>query len=1226
MSVSNPQVAVQVDGSSVAMANASAADAQAFFFELQANGTYRLRSAADESLFLTADSLSYRGAVSARVADSSKAQNWILERQSDGTWHVLSAANTDFMLDTNGSTTAAGASCIMWANNNGATQKWTLEASDAQSTSVGEGGSGSGSSSGSEGGSEGSSGSEGGSAVTPDPDPDPDPAESSLPDSSDGTLYRIVNVANPNLCVQFNGSVARGTGAIVSTFSDTNRQYFSITRDGTTWVIRSAANDGVVLASASNTWRGAVQGAASGSSAGIWRIEETSDEGEFHILNGADSPWMLDVNGAYPLSGAACIMWRDNGGDTQVWTFEEVEGTGTGQGASGASEQVSLPAGFPSSADGTLYRIVSVSNPSVAVQANSDLANGGSVSMAAISDSSSQLFRFAFADDGTYTIESAAYDGMFLTPGSLMVNGDVFVMSTASGANRSWRLELSGSGRFHILSAANGELMLDTSGATTAAGARVIMWTNNNGNTQRWTLQAVEAPAAQTNPDPGASTDPGTSDEPGTSTDPGTSDEPVVTNLSLYRIVNVANPAVAVQISGSSPKTGASVAVAAKSTSATQLFTLGEAADGTVYLRSFYNPSLLLTANSLSVRGAVGVSASDDAKAQRWTLQKLSDGTYHIVSAANATYMLDTNGAYPNAGAACIMWFDNGGSTQKWKLETVDASTVTGALSRPVSDTTAYRIVSVSNPSVVVQAANDDPDAGAAANIAVPDGWANQAFTFELQPDGTYRIRCVANSDLLLTADTLSVRGSVSLRELSASRAQRWIIDVCADGTYHLLSADDPGFMLDTSGATTAAGAECIMWFDNGGSTQKWTFEKVDTESLSFAAPATPVTPVTPVEPADPVYVYQDMYDISIPDMIRYQKSNGWYNAATQANDLVYAVNPENFSPEDDRFYQFLRLDTGYSGVTAEELDAFIASTASGRSGKLAGMGYAFVKAAQTYGINEVYLLAHAIHESGWGTSTLAKGYAYDGSTKVLGEYYPAGTYYNFYGIGAVDSGPLSGGRALAVSQGWDSPEAAILGAAEWIADRYTFSSRNNSYMAQNTLYEMRWHSQFSDAYERRSGHQYATGTSWAYRIADIMAECYDSCDKTPLAAQYLIPVYSPAVHWRNADDWRDPDGYVMQWSELVTYSYDQIDELTDEELFIARTEMFYCHGYDYNGEDGALDDPELQAYFEAKTWPRELTGVEWSADELANLRTIEQLEAERGSEYAERGYHLSDI
>ena len=737
VSVSNPNVAVQVDGSQVGMAAKADSDAQRFRFDLQADGTYRLSGVVNPDLFLTADSLSFRGAVTAVPGNASKAQNWILERQADGTWHLLSSSNSYYMLDTSGATTAVGASCIMWGNNNGATQKWTLGAASSASSGSSSGSSTSGSSSGSTA-----------------------PA-SNLPDSSNGTLYRIVNVANPNVAVQYEGSVASGVKAVVASIANTNRQYFSITLENGSYVIRSAVDNSVVLASAKNDFRGAVRGeTASGSAMQTWKIEPAGSGNRFHIVSGANSTWMLDTNGSYPVSGAACIMWADNGGTTQMWTFQAVS-------AESASTPTTVPSGYPDSSNGTLYRIVSVSNPRVSVQANHDLANGGSVSMAATSSSDSQLFRFEFADDGTYRIVSVGNPGMYLTPGSFMVNGDVFTMAEGNGKSQRWTLEDTGNGQYHIICADDPSLMLDTSGSTTQAGARVIMWYDNGGKTQKWTIQAVSSSGSSS-----SSSSPSSSSTSGNSgnSSAGTMGTSVVGAGTIYRIVNVANPNVAVQINGSSPSSGASVSVAAKSTSALQLFTVGEDDNGTIYLRSVYNPALVLTANSLSVRGSVNAYYSTSGKAQTWVLKQLSDGTYHIVSASNSTYMLDTNGSYPNAGASCIMWFDNGGDTQKWTLEEVDASSVTGALSLPATDGTAYRITSVSNAGVVAQLDDDAPAAGEAANMAAPDNGANQAFTFELQPDGTYVIRNLANQGLLLTADSLTVRGGVSGQAASSSR------------------------------------------------------------------------------------------------------------------------------------------------------------------------------------------------------------------------------------------------------------------------------------------------------------------------------------------------------------------------------------------------------------------------------------------------------------------------
>ena len=210
-------------------------------------------------------------------------------------------------------------------------------------------------------------------------------------------------------------------------------------------------------------------------------------------------------------------------------------------------------------------------------------------------------------------------------------------------------------------------------------------------------------------------------------------------------------------------------------------------------------------------------------------------------------------------------------------------------------------------------------------------------------------------------------------------------------------------------------------------------------------------------------------YDISLDEMVA---------SETRKTGVDYRqyLDPDNFTPFDQEFYQFAIVSEGYSGkVTAAQLDAYIDSTASGRSGVLRGAGQYFINAAQAYNVNEVYLLSHAILESGWGTSLLARGQVegYEG-------------YYNFFGIGAYDADPLNGGAALAKQRGWDSVEKAILGAAQWISSGYL----HDEPFAQNTLYKMKW-----DIYNAMKHdnpwHQYATDPTWQLKIARIMATLY---------------------------------------------------------------------------------------------------------------------------------------
>ena len=135
---------------------------------------------------------------------------------------------------------------------------------------------------------------------------------------------------------------------------------------------------------------------------------------------------------------------------------------------------------------------------------------------------------------------------------------------------------------------------------------------------------------------------------------------PSISEDKLYRIVSVSNPSVVVEFDANAPGPGARARMAATVGAAHQVFTFASAGDGSYYIRSYYDPAVLLTANSLSVRGDVGAAYASSSKSQRWMVEEQSDGTLHIV-AKGSPMMLDTNGATTQQGAACIMWFDNGG-------------------------------------------------------------------------------------------------------------------------------------------------------------------------------------------------------------------------------------------------------------------------------------------------------------------------------------------------------------------------------------------------------------------------------------------------------------------------------------------------------------------------------------------------------------------------------------
>ncbi|EHJ07859.1 N-acetylglucosaminidase [Staphylococcus simiae] len=135
--------------------------------------------------------------------------------------------------------------------------------------------------------------------------------------------------------------------------------------------------------------------------------------------------------------------------------------------------------------------------------------------------------------------------------------------------------------------------------------------------------------------------------------------------------------------------------------------------------------------------------------------------------------------------------------------------------------------------------------------------------------------------------------------------------------------------------------------------------------------------------------------------------------------------------------------------------------------GILKNQGQAFLEAQDKYEVNAIYLISHALVETGNGRSELAKGIK-DGNKH----------YYNFFGIGAFDSSAVHSGKSYAKEQQWTSPKKAILGGAKFIRNDYF----NNK---QITLYQMRWNP------KEPAQHQYASDIHWASHIAEIMDKYY---------------------------------------------------------------------------------------------------------------------------------------
>ena len=155
--------------------------------------------------------------------------------------------------------------------------------------------------------------------------------------------------------------------------------------------------------------------------------------------------------------------------------------------------------------------------------------------------------------------------------------------------------------------------------------------------------------------------------------------------------------------------------------------------------------------------------------------------------------------------------------------------------------------------------------------------------------------------------------------------------------------------------------------------------------------------------------------------------------AAARARDAIY---PPVAGP-------LFTIDTQLtlpSGETAASLNQFLAGSA------LAGLGASFMQAETTYHVSARYFVAHAILESGWGTSAIAQ------------------YKFNLFGFGANDANPY--GDAMTFT----SFNACIQYVAQFIATNYL--SPTGRFYHGPTL--------------RGMNVDYASDPNWAEKIASI--------------------------------------------------------------------------------------------------------------------------------------------
>jgi beta-N-acetylglucosaminidase len=448
---------------------------------------------------------------------------------------------------------------------------------------------------------------------------------------------------------------------------------------------------------------------------------------------------------------------------------------------------------------------------------------------------------------------------------------------------------------------------------------------------------------------------------------------------------------------------------------------------------------------------------------QQWKLEPAGEARFRLKNVATGKYLdigAGTRGT--NLSVAASGSF----SKQAWSFQATD----------PLSDG-LYTFASALNNKLVFDIAGSSLQPGVSLALWTAHGGSNQVFRVVKLGAKRYSIMNL-NSGLALDVEGSSVNattgaGRVLQYTVTGNANQIWDIQYAGGGGFRFVSALQSGRACLTIGSSSPSNGTAVKLLDkNNAATQA--FKPLPAGTISYYQMNCTLDQFT---------------DWQYPEVSRNYPGYSWSTLKT---------NLDPNSKTGSAFLQFVDVRVG-TGLTGAQLNRYIASTSNGRNGIFNGRGQAFVDAANKYGLNEVYFLAHANLESAWGTSNFAKGSYYDGVRKIDGKTYPAGTYYNFWGIGAYDSNP-NNAIDYAVVRGWNSPEAAIDGSAKWIALNYVYGD-----YPQPTVYAMRWDYAQSNAVGGRGWHQYATSTTWPNSIPRLMSECYSYLGVNP-TLYYVVP------------------------------------------------------------------------------------------------------------------------
>ena len=703
---------------------------------------------------------------------------------------------------------------------------------------------------------------------------------------------------------------------------------------------------------------------------------------------------------------------------------------------------------YEDSFEGGARVVSSALNPSQVLDVPSgSLGSGVAMQLYSRNDTDAQTFEFEKTGDGYYAIrnmKSGLYLSLYTTWAELRNGTAVTQQSWYDGLSQKWCVKPVGNGQYIISSAMDCSMVLDVSNGVASNGSAVQAYADNGTAAQRWSFSPAKTLRQRL-------------------------DELAAANA-------------------------------------------GALAPGTYSVASALGSSHVLDAAGAGAADgtAAQVYSANGTDAQAWVVEDAGAGYVTVRNAASGL-ALDVPGANASSGAQLQLWTPNGSWAQKWVA---------------VRDGGGIRLVSALSDSLSVDLPGASTADATRLQLYADNGTAAQRWSFiapgctQLVPNGIYVVKSSLNTNYVLDVSGASSENGANVQVYEANETAAQLFAFSWNAGYYNIFNLGSGKYLDLENGSKLDGVNIQQWGTTPNDNSKWSLRANKDGSFSLVNYASNIC-MSVASQSIGNYVNVEghkisgsasqkwmleqsasietiSYDFTLQSISMLNGGSGYGNDA-----VTTALDPTSAPYGSDYFCQFADC-RGFTGqVSGAQINRIIDNSGTGRSGVFAGKGQAIVDAAKAANINEMYLMAHIMTETAWGTSDQARGKHFDAgdaTIKLGSQYYtkwcPEGRYYNFIGWGAYDSNPDTA-YDFSRYYGWNSIESALMGAAEKVAENYIFNG-------QETVYEMRWN---PDAASIGRTHQYCTDINWARTIASIMGYNYRFIGVTP-SVSYRVPSY----------------------------------------------------------------------------------------------------------------------